>query len=251
MRRLESFGKVCRVGTGLALVALLGGTAAAQTTGYVVDQRGQPIRNNWGGCIKSPYWVPSNATAECDPDLVPRRAAPAPVPAPRVNAPAPARPATAAPAVRPAPAPAPARPAAAPARAAAVAAAPAVERVNLSADALFDYGKASLKPGSAAELDKFVARVKGVNPEKILVVGHADRLGSAAGNARLSTARADAVKGYLVKKGLPERSIAAEGRGSKEPRTTSQCKGAKGAKLVQCLQPDRRVEIQLIGSRSR
>ena len=242
-------GRCRRVGLAL-LVALLPAAALAQPTGYVVDQRGQPIRNNFGGCIKSPTWTPTNAVAECDPDLAPRRATtPAPAPARAAPAtrpaPAPARPAPA----RPAAAPAPARPAAA---AAAVRPAPAVERLSLSADALFDYGKASLKPEGERAIDQIAQRVRGANLEKVLAVGHTDRLGSSAGNAKLSLARANAVKARLVRAGVPERLIQTEGRGSKEPKTGAQCKGNKAnASLIKCLQPDRRVDLTIAGSRPR
>jgi OOP family OmpA-OmpF porin len=87
--------------------------------------------------------------------------------------------------------------------------------------------------------------------EVIIAVGHADRFGSAAYNQKLSERRAEAVKNYLVAKGVEANRVYTEGKGSAQPVTNAEaCKGAKSAKVVECLQPDRRVEVEIIGTRA-
>ena len=83
----------------------------------------------------------------------------------------------------------------------------------------------------------------------MIAVGHADRIGSAAYNQKLSEKRAASVKDYLVKKGIPANRVYTEGKGSKQPVTKpGECKGPKSAKVIACLQPDRRVDIEIIGT---
>jgi hypothetical protein len=94
------------------------------------------------------------------------------------------------------------------------------------------------------------AKAKDIVLEVVIAVGHADRIGSAAYNQKLSEKRAMAVKEYLVAKGIPANRVYTEGKGSKQPVTKpDQCKGAKSAKVIACLQPDRRVDIELIGTK--
>jgi len=80
-------------------------------------------------------------------------------------------------------------------------------------------------------------------------VGHADRIGPNQYNEKLSAERAEAVKQYLAQKGIEQQRVRSEGRGENQPVTGDQCKGQKGAKLISCLQPDRRVEIEVRGTR--
>jgi len=83
----------------------------------------------------------------------------------------------------------------------------------------------------------------------IIAVGHTDRLGSDAYNQKLSEKRAAAVKTYLVGKGIEANKVYTEGKGEKQPKTGTTCKGEKKTKaLVDCLQPDRRVDIEIIGT---
>jgi len=213
--------------------AALGMVAAAQaqtpgvdmrgTVGYVVDARGNVAKSGAGLCWRTGYWTPAMAVAECDPDLVKKEA-------PRAAAPAPA------PARAPAAAPAPR---------------PAAQRVTLAADALFDFDKAVLRPEGRAALDKLANDVRGVTLEVIVVVGHADRIGSDAYNQRLSERRAAAVKDYLVSKGIDPNRVYTEGKGEKQPVTAGKCGTSvrKTRQLIECLQPDRRVEIEVIGTR--
>lgn len=131
-----------------------------------------------------------------------------------------------------------------------------VTKVVLSADsdanALFEFGKNTLKPTGERALDKFAAELKGADYGIITVTGHTDRIGSSSANIRLSLRRADAVKAYLVgSAGIPADKIRAQGAGETIPLTKpEECQGKKATtKLVACLAPDRRVEIEVTGTR--
>lgn len=131
------------------------------------------------------------------------------------------------------------------------AASPAIGKVWLDADALFDFGKADLRPAGRGALDDFVARLKDVKSGVIHVVGHSDRLGSDSHNRMLSEDRAQAVKAYLVGKGIEPDRVRAEGRGETQPVTKAgACPGGKSAQVITCLQPDRRVGIETAGTQS-
>jgi len=203
---------------------------------YVIDGRGVVAKSGTGLCWRTGYWTPALAEnvmygkfpvgCECDKDLMPKaKCEPPPAPA----------------AAAPAPAPAPA-PAAAPK--------PAAQKVTLAADALFDFDKADLRPEGKAKLDKLVGDMKAIKLEVILAVGHTDRIGSDAYNQKLSERRSASVKAYLVSKGVEANRVYAEGKGEKQPVTKpDQCKGATSKKIIDCLQPDRRVEIEVIGTK--
>ena len=92
-------------------------------------------------------------------------------------------------------------------------------------------------------------QVKGAKVDEIVVVGHADRIGSESYNEKLSQARAQSVKDYLAERGAQTNVITAQGKGESAPLTGDQCKKMAGKKLIECLQPDRRVEIEVLGSR--
>ena len=120
-------------------------------------------------------------------------------------------------------------------------------------DALFDFGKSVVKPTGQRALDKFVADLQGAKYDVITITGHTDRIGSKAANMRLSERRAAAVKAYLVESaGIPADKISAKGVGSSEPMTKpGECKGKKATKkLVACLAPDRRVDAEVVATRT-
>ncbi|MDD5248573.1 MAG: OmpA family protein [Rhodocyclaceae bacterium] len=210
----------------LLLAALLGISAAAlaQTpgidrkgdVGYLVDSRDNVVKSGAGSCWRTGYWTPAMAVAECDPELVKKEA----------------------PKAREA---APVAPVATPK--------PAAQKVTLAADTLFDFDKATLRPEGTAKLDELVAKVKDIKLEVIIAVGHADRFGTDKYNQKLSEKRAESVKAYLVSKGMEPNRVYTEGKGKKQPVTKpGECKGPKSKKVIACLQPDRRVEIEVIGT---
>lgn len=171
-------------------------------------------------CWRNANWTPATAAAGCDGALV--RAAPAPAPA-----------AAPAPIARPAPAPAPAPAAPQP---------PAATKVTYAADAFFDFDKAVLKPEGRAKLDDLVSKIQGINLEVIIAVGHTDSVGADAYNQSLSVRRAEAVKGYLVSKGIERNRVYTEGKGEKQPVADN--KTAEGRAK------NRRVEIEVVGTRA-
>jgi OOP family OmpA-OmpF porin len=121
--------------------------------------------------------------------------------------------------------------------------APTSEKVTFAADAFFDFGKSALKPEAKAKLDDLVAKTAGVNLEVIIAVGHTDNVGSDAANQKLSVARAEAVKAYLVSKNVEKNRVYTEGKGEKQPVADN--KTAEGRAK------NRRVEIEVVGTRTR
>lgn len=210
-----------------ALVAAIGlsaSVAQAQTAAdrvYVIDSRNEVATSGFGLCWRTGYWTPAAAATDpagcaCDKDLLPAEKC-----APKAAA-----------------------------GEKAIGVKPAGEKITLSADALFDFDKAVLRPEGKKKLDELATKVGGIKLEVIIAVGHADRFGSDAYNQKLSEKRAAAVKEYLVSKGLEANRVYTEGKGKKQPVTKAdQCKGAKSKKVLECLQPDRRVEIEVIGTK--
>lgn len=214
---------------GMILIpAMFSGAALAQETvidqdrtikkteAYAVDDRGVVTRNTTGLCWHTGYWTPAMAIHECDPDLFkPEEVAAAP---------------------------------AAPAAPAAVITAP--EKITFSADALFDFDKAILKPNGIQSLNEFVQGTGNLQYDLIIVVGYADRIGSEEYNKNLSLRRAEAVKDHLVSRGIDPSRIFVDGKGEANPVTGNSCIGDKRTKaLIDCLAPDRRVEIEVAGTR--
>ncbi len=129
--------------------------------------------------------------------------------------------------------------------------APAIEKIALESSTLFDFDAHRLRPEGRALLDAFVVRLHGATLGVIRVVGHADRLGSEAYNQILSEERAEAIKAYLIGSGIRPERVRAEGRGAAHPVTKpGECAGARSAQLIACLQPDRRVAVEVAGTRN-
>ena len=208
------------------VVALLAGigfgatAVQAQERVYVIDQRDVVALSGFGLCWRTGYWTPAAAAkdpagCQCDKDLLPKEVCEPPAPPTPVAAPK-----------------------------------PTGEKITVAADALFDFDKAVLRPEGKAKLDELVAKAGAIKLEVILVVGHTDRIGSDSYNQKLSERRAAAVKTYLVSKGIEANRVYTEGKGEKQPVTGDKCKGNKATKeLKACLQPDRRADIEIIGTK--
>ena len=146
----------------------------------------------------------------------------------------------------PTPAPAPA-PQTLPVSPPAAKAAPRPEKVTTASTANFDFDRYVIRPDARSKLDDLVGKLRNVNLEVVIAVGHADRLGSDAYNMKLSVRRADSVKAYLVSKGVAASRIYTEGKGERQP--IKDCKGSgKTKELIACLEPNRRVETEAVGS---
>ena len=127
-----------------------------------------------------------------------------------------------------------------------------IEKFSVSTDTLFVFGKSTLQPGAHAKLDDLARKYGNASVDTITVVGHADRIGSTESNQVLSEARAASVKAYLVRGGVSGGRILASGMGETQPVTdAATCAGAKSAKVIACLQPDRRVDIEVNASAAR
>ena len=237
--------------------------------GYLVDSANAPVKSGFGLCWHTGTWTPADATVEgCDDMLKP---APAPVPAPRANAaepepepepapaPVPASPTPAEasaeapapapapepepePAPEPAPAPAPA-PASASAPVPVAAAAPSAEKVTFEADTFFGFDKFTLKPAGKAKLEDLVSKLTGTDIEVVVATGHTDSVGSAAYNQKLSMRRANAVKAFLVSKGVPADRIFTEGKGESKPVASNKTSAGRAQ--------NRRVDVEVVGNRNK
>lgn len=191
------------------------------------------IKNIFAVLVAAAFAAACATTEEPKPAPQPTPA-PAPAPAPE---PKPAPPAPAPEAPKPAPKPK-----------------PVAEKVTFAADVLFDFDKAVVKPEGKSKLDDLTNKVKGINLEVVIAIGHADTIGSAAYNQRLSLRRAEAIKAYLISRGIEANRVYTEGKGESQPVTAGKCKNMgrehrSNEKLVACLQPDRRTEIEVIGTR--
>ena len=222
----------------IATLTMAGIASADEVTkeGYLTDTSGNVVKSGYGLCWHTGYWTPAMATMECDPDLVKKaepkmaEAAPAPAPAPMA-------------APEPAPAPAPVV-VVGPEK-------PAFVAITLQAETLFDFDKSVLRADGKKTLDDEVVSKMKEYPqvEVVLVTGYTDRIGSDAYNQKLSQRRADAVKDYLVGQGVENNRLETAAKGESEPVVS--CDDVKGKvsgknrKLVECLQPNRRVVVEV------
>ena len=216
--------KQIKLATLIAVVAMAG-TAGAQDINNWRNASGDVWKNgNNELCWRNSSWTPATAAKGCDGAIVeaPKVApAPAPAPAPKA-APAPAP----KPAAKPAPRPQP----------------PAATKVTYAADTFFDFDKSVLKNDGKAKLDDLVQKVKAINLEVIIAVGHTDSIGTDAYNQKLSVRRAEAVKAYLISKGIDKNRIYTEGKGESQPVADNRTKEGRAK--------NRRVEVEVVGTRS-
>mgnify|MGYP001559443752 CR=1 FL=1 len=202
------------VAAGVAFSATSLDVSAQTISGYWTGPGGQVWKNASGQCWRAGYWTPAMATPECDPVMAPK-----PAPRPTVTPPPPPKPA-----VKPKPKPN-----------------PVAAKVTLAADVLFDFDKAVLKAEGKSKLDDLANKVRGINLEVVIAIGHTDSIGSDAYNQKLSVRRAESVKAYLVSKGVEPNRIYTEGKGEKQPVASNKTKDGR--------QKNRRVEIEVIGTR--
>ncbi|BBE09927.1 OmpA-OmpF porin, OOP family [Mycoavidus cysteinexigens] len=121
------------------------------------------------------------------------------------------------------------------------------QKVTYQADTLFDFDKAVLKASGKAELDTLVHKVQSLNLEVIVATGHTDKIGKDGYNDQLSMKRAQAVKTYLASQGVDANRIYTEAKGKRNPVVTD-CHQKKRKDLIECLAPNRRVEIEVVGT---
>lgn len=124
------------------------------------------------------------------------------------------------------------------------------EKVALDATVLFDSNKSALRQAGRDTLDAFLRSIHGLESRSVMAVGHADRMGSDAYNQILSEERVDAVKAYLVSKGIAAGRVKTSAWGAARPSTyAGECNDLSHARNVACMQPDRHVFIEISGSR--
>ena len=131
-------------------------------------------------------------------------------------------------------------------------AAPAPRRVAVSTEVLFDFDGAELRADGRKVLDDLAQKLLASDLESVAATAHTDRMGDDAYNERLALRRADAIRTYLVGKGIPEKLMRVDSKGEREPVTAGRCdalgeESRQNSSLIACLQPDRRVEIEVSG----
>jgi OOP family OmpA-OmpF porin len=185
---------------------------------YVQDASGIIVRDTFGDCVHTGYWTPADAVVVgCDGVVAKEEPAPAPPPPPPAPAPEPV--------AAPAPVPVPV---------------PVSEKVTYSADAFFDFDKSVVKAEGKAKLDDLTSKLKDMNLEVIVAVGHTDSIGTVAYNQKLSVRRAEAVKAYLISKGVEAKRVYTEGKGKKQPIADNKTAAGRAK--------NRRVEVEVVGT---
>ena len=123
------------------------------------------------------------------------------------------------------------------------------QKITIASKALFDFDKAVLRPEGKKALDtEVIAKIKQVQKvELVLVTGHTDRLGSQAYNQKLSERRAATVRDYLTSQGVAKDKIETLGMGKTQPVPGVKCEQKNRKELIACLQPHRRVEVEVKG----
>ena len=217
----------------------------APKKGYLTDSANDVVKSNFGLCWHTGFWTPADAIDGCD-GMLKKAAAvplvtplPAPTPEPYVDTPlssdnssAAAPAAAAAPSAAATTAPSPA-----------AAAAPSSEKVTFEADTFFDFDKSVLKPAGKSKLSDLASKLQGIDIEVVVATGHTDSVGSDSYNMKLSLRRANAVKAFLVSKGIPADRIFTAGKGETTPVASNKTREGRAQ--------NRRVEVEVVGLRKK
>lgn len=194
----------------LTMGLLMSLPAGAEQGAYLEQSAGQGVRNSAGECWQTGAWEGESSHEDCNPAAA-EQAAMEPEPAvaevPEVTEPR-----------------------------------KVVKRINLQSDANFAFDQANLSDQGRATLDQLVASIRGAQEPKLVIAGHADRIGSEQYNFELSTRRAQAVRQYLVAQGVPAEIIELVAKGELQPIV--QCDQLNGQALIDCLAPNRRTEVE-------
>jgi len=226
-RKEFALAVACALALGVFSETALAQARDVNEHALLLDSRGAPVMSQFGECWHTGFGPAPQWTRGCHAEV----AAVAQYVAPAAVAPV-------------------AMPAPAPVVLTAAAPLPVYEKVALDANVLFDSGRSELRPAARTTLDQFVAGIHGLDAQSIAAVGYADRMGSEASNQILSEQRVDAVKAYLVGKGIKAERVQTSARGETRPSTfAADCKDANNAKNVACMQPDRHVFVEVSGTR--
>ena len=198
----------------IAALSLAQAHAAEEPAGYLVAASGgAPVTTASGACVRTSEWTPAASYRDCNP-LPTAKLVPA--------------------AAEPASLDTPSR----------------AEPIRVSMNTLFDFDSAVLRADAAPALDALAKQLTQANYLKVEIVGHADRMGPGKYNQKLSEQRAEAVRDYLLTRGLDATKVSAIGVGATEPLTGKECRGLLGKPLVYCLQRDRYTEITVLGTQT-
>lgn len=206
--------------------------ASSKNQGYLTDTSGNIVRAVGAGvCVRTSDWTPARAVAECDPDLVKK-----PPVKPKV-APKPEE--------KPKPKPPEKKPK------------PKLLNIEQKIELQgMPFAKAEMTADNKSELDKFLDGLRKATKARgpvtfgaVVVTGHTDRIGGLKYNMKLSEQRAVVVKDYLVSKGVDQKLIFWEGKAFKQPiPVTKFCDNKmKRKQLIECLAPNRRVTVEVVG----
>ena len=188
--------------------------AAQEAAGYLVAASdGAPVTTASGACVRTSEWNPAASYRGCNP-LPTAKLVPASVEPARLDAPLRAEP------------------------------------IRISMNTLFDFDSAVLRADAGPALDALAKQLTQASYQKVDIVGHADRMGAGKYNQKLSEQRAEAVRDYLLTRGLDGTRLTAFGVGATEPLTGKECRGLRGKPLVSCLQRDRYTEITVLGTQT-
>jgi OmpA-OmpF porin, OOP family len=208
---LKSFAKSTLIA---AVAAVFAGAAHAQ---FYVTAGGAPVRSGDGSCWRTANWTPDHASEECDPQVLAKAAAPLLVPV-----------------VQPGPA--------------------AVKMVpfTYTTEVLFAFNDDRLGDDALVRLDELSKQLGPVDIEKIVAIGYTDVIGSSHYNHLLAARRVWAVRDYLAKKGITEEQMTLQAKGDSDPVVSEGCKfmwaePGSSRELISCMEPDRRVTIEVIG----